>query len=127
VLADYACEADTDRCFPPRDLLDAPGDLRIGSPSRQGRRLKKALKRTVARRERVYDSRNPRDHADLDPDRPRSSAKYYYYVRSNLSHRGKGAWKDGEIVRRSLLELQEIIRQVLAEQMGLGGELCGFR
>ncbi len=75
--------------------------------------FRRALKRVVNRTGRVYDSRNPGSRADLDPDRPVASAKYYYYVRSNLSHRGKGAWNDGEIVRRSLLELQEIVRHVL--------------
>jgi hypothetical protein len=78
-----------------------------------------ALRRVVTRVERLYDSRNPASHADLDPERGHSSAKYYYIVRSNLSHRGKGAWPDGEIVRKSLLELQEIFRLVLAERMDL--------
>ncbi len=73
----------------------------------------RALKRVVTRTGRIYDSRNPKNHASLDPERPVNSARYYYYVRSNLSHRGKGAWNDGEIVRRSLLELQEIVRHVL--------------
>lgn len=81
--------------------------------------FQRALRRVVTRHETVYDSRNPTNHADLDPERGHSSAKYYYYVRSNLSHRAKGAWSDGEIVRCSLLELQEIIGLVLKDQMGL--------
>jgi hypothetical protein len=81
--------------------------------------FQRALSRVVRREQRVYDSRDPTNHADLDPERGRSSAEYYYYVRSNLSHRGKGAWNDGEIVRQSLLELQEIVRQVLEERMDL--------
>jgi gamma-glutamylcyclotransferase (GGCT)/AIG2-like uncharacterized protein YtfP len=81
--------------------------------------FQRALSQVVSREQRVYDSRDPTNYADLDPERGRCSAEYYYYVRSNLSHRGKGAWNDGEIVRRSLLELQEIVRQVLEERMGL--------
>jgi hypothetical protein len=34
--------------------------------------------------------------------------------RIHLSHRGKGAWKDAEIVRESLGELLQILRRVLA-------------
>ncbi len=78
-----------------------------------------ALRRVVTRVERVYDSRDPTNHGDLDPARGRASAKYYYYVRSNLSHRGKGAHKDGEIIRLSLLELQAIVGLVLEERIGL--------
>lgn len=81
--------------------------------------FQRALSRVVTKGKRVYDSRSPNSHADLDPGRGHSSAKYYYYVRSNLSHRGKGAWSDGEIVRRSLLELHAIVGLVLEERIGL--------
>lgn len=80
--------------------------------------FERALKRVVTRRGRVHDSRNPKNHASLDPEHPINSAKYYYYVRSNLSHRGKGAYNDGEIVRCSLLELQEVVGLVLEERLG---------
>ena len=45
----------------------------------------------VSRNERVFDSRDLGDRAILDPQQLSSSAKYYYLVRNNLSHRGKGA------------------------------------
>ena len=80
--------------------------------------FEQALKRVVTRSGRVHRSDKPTDHADLNPDRGYGSALYYYYVRSNITHRGKGAWRDGEIVRRSLLELLEIFREVLEERMG---------
>lgn len=79
----------------------------------------RAVKQTVTRVDKVYDSRNPKNREKLDPDEAISSAKYYYAVRSNLSHRGKGAWKDGEIIRRSLGELQAIMSLVLRERMGI--------
>ena len=72
-----------------------------------------ALRRIVGRTDRVFDSRNPDSRASLDMKRPDSSAKYYYQVRSNMSHRGKGAWKDGELVRQSLIELLAIFTAML--------------
>jgi hypothetical protein len=75
--------------------------------------FREQLARVVKRTDRVYDSRSPDAHADLKPSNPSSSARYYYQVRSNLSHRGKGAWRDGEIVRQSLIELFTIFSAVL--------------
>jgi hypothetical protein len=81
---------------------------------RLGREIafKKALKYVVKRNETVFDSRDI-GPCKLNPDNPSSSVNYYYRIRSNLSHRGKGAWKDGEIVRLSLKELAEIFKQLL--------------
>lgn len=79
--------------------------------------FKTALKKVLIRTDKVYDSRNPENYEKLDPDNPSSSAKYYYQIRNNLSNRGKGAWKDGEKVRESLLELLEIFRTILIETM----------
>ena len=59
----------------------------------------------VTRTHRLFDARDPDSHENLNPEDAAGSAKYYYQVRNNLSHRGKGAWRDGEIVRRALLEL----------------------
>jgi len=60
----------------------------------------------------VYDSRGF-GHARLTAGDPTRSARYYYLVRSNVAHRGKGAWNDGEIVRCSLRELYEITAYML--------------
>lgn len=79
--------------------------------------FKSALEKKVARKHTIYDSRDPDDSARLDPKRGPSSAKYYYLVRSNLSHRGKGAWSDGEIVRQSLCELLDTFCLVLEKRM----------
>jgi hypothetical protein len=72
-----------------------------------------ALQSMVARTDEVFDSRDPDSRAILDVRRSESSAKYYYQVRSNMSHRGKGAWKDGELARQSLIELLAIFTAML--------------
>ena len=87
-----------------------------------------ALRRVVTITGKVYDSQDPEiPPAILDREDPASSASYYRRVRHNLTHRGKGAWKDGEIVRRSLFELQEIVCQILEDRLGLEPRKVGFR
>jgi hypothetical protein len=82
--------------------------------------FKQALSRVAIRTgEEVCDARNPENCARLGADDPDSSMNYYRYVRHNLTHRGKGAWNDGERIRKSLLELQEIVGLVLKERMDL--------
>lgn len=68
------------------------------------------LRVTVRRKHRLFDTRDPDDSYRLDKENPRQSAKYYFQVRNNLTHRGKGAWQDAEIVRQSLQELLTIMR-----------------
>jgi hypothetical protein len=62
----------------------------------------------------VSDSRDPGDRSHLDVERPEKAAGYFYQVRSNLSHRGKGAWSDGEIVRQSLITLLAVFKDMLS-------------
>lgn len=89
----------------------------------EDRAFQQALKRLVRRKDEVYRSSDPEDRADLDPDNGVKSANYYYYVRSNITHRGKAAFNDAEKVRESLLELHKIFGEVLEERMGVkGGE-----
>jgi len=72
-----------------------------------------AVKNNVARCDSVSDSSNPRDRHSLDANDPRGSLLYYYQVRSNLSHRGKGAFSEFEKVRASLHELLAITNDYL--------------
>lgn len=64
---------------------------------------------------KVFDSRKP----NVKPyvldvrEKPEKAMGYYYAVRSNLSHRGKGAWRDAETVRLSLNELLTVMTAVL--------------
>lgn len=61
----------------------------------------------------ISDSRDPRVCYHLDIEHPDEIADYFYQVRSNLSHRGKGAFSDGEIVRKSLCILIETFKNLL--------------
>ena len=65
----------------------------------------RAFIETSYREHTLFDSRDPAKSWRLDPTDASSSLEYYWAVRCNLSHRGKGAFKDGETVRRSLREL----------------------
>lgn len=64
---------------------------------------------------RVFDSRKPNAKPYvLDVrEKPEKAMSYYYAIRSNLSHRGKGAWRDAETVRLSLNELLAVMTTVL--------------
>jgi len=64
--------------------------------------------------EKVADSRDPRKSIKLDANNAASSFKYYYQVRSNLSHRGKAAIEDSDRVESSLRELLAITRDYLS-------------
>jgi hypothetical protein len=79
-----------------------------------------ALRAVAPEPRSVFDSRDPDDRADLDADTPSRSVRYYYQVRSNLSHRGKGAIRDGETVRSSLVEFLAVFRSILTATLGLG-------
>jgi hypothetical protein len=72
------------------------------------------LKAGVTRKDEVCDSRDPSKSFSLDSANPAEASLYYYQVRNNLSHRGKGAWADGEVVRNSLVELKSIFDLILA-------------
>jgi len=65
---------------------------------------------------RLYDSRDPDKRSDLDPADALKSAHYYYLARSNLTHRGKAAWRDADIVLDSLCELHAIVSRMFREQ-----------
>jgi hypothetical protein len=71
-----------------------------------------AVRSRVSRRSVVTDSRTLKSYR-LDPESPADAALYYYQVHSNLSHRGKGAWNDGGLVRESLRELLDVFKEVL--------------
>lgn len=71
------------------------------------------LKKRVSRKHRVQRADQPQDHYELDPDDPKKSLNYYYQIRSNITHRGKGVVRDHEIVRDALKELFEIFTDLL--------------
>ncbi len=65
----------------------------------------------------IHDYQNPDKWKKLHPQKPLYSIGYYYLVRCNLAHQGKSERSDGEIIRRSLIELFEIFRIILDETL----------
>lgn len=87
--------------------------------------FRNALHRVLRRTAYVYSTHAPDCRYDLDPHKPVHSIKYYYAVRCNISHRGKAAHIEGEIVRESALELFEIFRDVLSALLPLTHRTSG--
>lgn len=61
---------------------------------------------------RVVDSRDPADKVRLKPDGS-NAWSYWYQVRSNLSHRGKGAHRDVRIVADAFIDVHDVLRAML--------------
>ena len=76
--------------------------------------LKKNVKVQKAPR-KIVSATDPESRCILDPDDPERSIKYYYQIRSNSVHRGKGVDKDFDKVHDSLKELLAIFNDVLKE------------
>lgn len=67
------------------------------------------------RGEVVYRADRPGEKEVLDPESPEKAVRYYYQVRSNITHRGKGVVRDYDLLHDSLAELLPIFREVLEE------------
>ncbi|RLS33140.1 MAG: SAM-dependent DNA methyltransferase [Planctomycetota bacterium] len=63
----------------------------------------------------VSDSRNPDTAYKLDRTNAKKCFAYYYQIRSNLSHRGKGMFNEFDKVHCSLKELLAITQQFLGK------------
>ncbi len=63
----------------------------------------------------VYDSRSL-EKVELRADGTKAG-EYFYQVRSNLSHRGKSAFRDGQLVLEALVDLHDTMRRMLARQV----------
>ena len=81
------------------------------------RAFREALIERVTKPREVFDVRNPAEEKYvLEPGEPEGSIKYYFQVRCNSVHRGKGgiaASRDFEILSQSLKELLAIFRDVM--------------
>lgn len=79
------------------------------------------LAKYVTRTDKVSDSRDPSKSYKLNVANPKKCFEYYYQVRSNLSHRGKGVWKEYDKVKKSLEELlsvtEDYLKQLRAEEI----------
>lgn len=75
-----------------------------------------ALKQHALERRTVFSTVNPAaDKEILNSANPQKSLDYYYQIRSNITHRGKGVHKDFDMVYKSLDELLKIFTDVMAE------------
>lgn len=72
-----------------------------------------ALKEVVSETRSVFSAVDPSDKYTLNPENPRGSIYYYYQLRSNAIHAGKGAPRDHEVIAKSLSELLQIFKVVL--------------
>lgn len=91
-----------------------PPNQRIKALGEDPRFLSALGKHLSSPSQEVSDSRDPGKRSHLEIARPEKAADYFYQVRSNLSHRGKGAWADGEIVRQSLVILLLVFKDMLS-------------
>ncbi|MFF0172902.1 hypothetical protein [Micromonospora profundi] len=93
-----------------------PGD-RVGRLGKDPT-FQAALKSVGARPDSVVDSRNPTNRINLGPDGI-GGARYYYAVRSNLSHRGKGAFRDARLVLRAVVGLHDAMLELLDRHVSI--------
>ena len=75
--------------------------------------FRNALLIGVTRTDKVYRADDPTKHSVLDNNNSKKSLEYYYQIRSNITHRGKGINKDFQKVKESLEELLFIFKEVL--------------
>ena len=70
------------------------------------------IKKYVTNERKIFNTQNL-DHEILKLDNPKKAIKFYYQVRSNLTHRGKGISKDYYILIECYNELFNIIQFVI--------------
>jgi hypothetical protein len=72
-----------------------------------------ALLQHVSERRSVQRADKPTHKSVLDAKDPKKAIAYYYQLRSNLVHRGKGVSDDHERLEKSLRELLAIFKETL--------------
>lgn len=70
--------------------------------------------------QRVVDSRDPSSHYQVREDGA-GAAQFWYAIRSNLSHRGKSAFQDGQLLRHALIDLHAVVKVMLTSELPHGG------
>ncbi|MBA2317405.1 MAG: hypothetical protein H0V93_06460 [Euzebyales bacterium] len=63
---------------------------------------------------RIVDSRDPEDAVRLGDDGSNAWV-YWYQIRNNLSHRGKGSVREREIVNEAFIDVHDVTRLLLLE------------
>jgi hypothetical protein len=71
------------------------------------------LRQHAKQRREIYRADRPEQKVVLDPQSPEKALQYYYQIRSNITHRGKGVVQDHERILKSLSEVLSIFRGVL--------------
>lgn len=90
-----------------------------GGPSARNKLLaediyfKEALKEYVKSERTVFSSEDPDRKTILNAKNSKKSLEYYYQVRSNITHRGKGVIKDYDTIKSSFNELYDITKYIL--------------
>ena len=74
-----------------------------------------AIARYVQEKRSVTRADRPKEKYVLDPTSPKLAVNYYYQVRSNITHRGKGVPRDHDTLLMSATELLQIFRDVLRQ------------
>lgn len=64
----------------------------------------------------VYDSRNPETRYRIEADGS-GAIDYWYAMRSNLSHRGKGTFHEAERVLKAANDLHRLLRELLVSHV----------
>jgi hypothetical protein len=82
-----------------------------------------ALRERVQSKRQVYRADDPSKKAVLDPSNPKKALEYYYQIRSNITHRGKTAVRDHEMLLASLRELLGIFKAVLKNEFSAAEEV----
>lgn len=88
-------------------VTDKVGRLAHESP------FAKSLLQHVKVSRNVYRADRPGEKEVLVRNSPDRAVRYYYQVRSNITHRGKGVVRDYDLLEKSLAELLPIFRKVL--------------
>jgi hypothetical protein len=81
----------------------------------------RALAERVTEERGVFRSDDPSKRAVLIPGKPKKALEYYYQIRSNITHRGKTAIRDYEMLLKSLSELLGIFKEVLKHEFQKSG------
>jgi hypothetical protein len=84
-----------------------------------------ALRAKVTEEREVYRADDPSQKAVLNPQNPKKALEYYYQIRSNITHRGKTAIRDHEMLLASLGELLGIFKEVLKSEFSESGSQPG--
>jgi hypothetical protein len=74
-----------------------------------------ALSQHVSESRTVIRADHPQNSYTLQSSRPAEAVNYYYQIRSNITHRGKGVFRDHETLLKSAAEMLYIFRTVLTE------------